>query len=292
MIYLRGRRSTGFTLIELLVVIAIICVLAAILFPVFAAAKSAATKTACLSNLRQLTLAYQLYANDNDDTLCAPVFLSNLVVYPWHAWFGELDSPTAPVDVSQALLSPYLRNTSIFNCPNIDVVPNPLSADLSYGINDQLCITTVNLRNLNVSFQPVTGSAVQAPSETILFGDAAQNEPGPRIDKRAILQFNGHFAGGSRGFLHARHGGTVVNVSWLDGHVSSRHLTYNGRDDSSQYTAAWEQQEEIGDLLKFPRQYARPAGTAPSLQDMYYYLTDKSVDPTLSLNTATNWLLL
>lgn len=288
----RSKHSTGFTLIELMVVIAIICVLAAILFPVFTAARKAATKTACLGNLRQLSLAYQIYTNDSDDTLCAPVFLSNLVVYPWHAWFGELDSPTAMLDPSRALLSPYLRNTSVFNCPNIDVIPNALSGDLSYGINDQLCITTVNLRNLNVSFSPVMGSAVQIPSETILFGDAAQNEPGPRIDKRAILQFNGRFTGGSRGFLHARHGGTVANISWLDGHAKSMHLSSNTRDDSSRYTAAWEQQEDIGDLLKYPRQYAGPTGTAPSLQDLYYYLTDKSVDPTLGLSTPTNWLLL
>jgi prepilin-type processing-associated H-X9-DG protein len=270
---------------------AIISVLAGILFPVFASARKAATKIACLDNLRQLTLAYQLYGNDYDDTLCAPVYLSNLVVYPWHAWFGELDSPTATLDPSRALLSPYLRNTSVFNCPDIDVIPNPLSQDLSYGINDQLCIATVNLRNLNVSFSPVMGSEVQAPSETILFGDAAQNDPGPRIDKRAILQFNTRFAGGSRGFLHARHEGTMASVAWLDGHVSSKQLSYNTRNDSAQYTAAWEQRVGIGDLLKYPRQYAGATGTKPSLQDMYYYLTDKSVDPTIGLDTVTAWLL-
>jgi prepilin-type N-terminal cleavage/methylation domain-containing protein/prepilin-type processing-associated H-X9-DG protein len=286
------KRPAGFTLIELLVVIAIICLLAGILFPVFASARESGKKVTCLSNLRQLTSAHQLYVNDYDDTLCAPVFLSNLVIYPWQAWFGQLDSPTSPLDPSRALLAPYLHNTSIFNCPDIDVIPNPLSADLSYGINDQLCITTVNIRTLNVSFQPVTGSQVQVPSETVLFGDAAQNNPGPRIDKRSILQFNGHFAGGSRGFLHARHGGSVANISWLDGHAKAMHLSYNTRNDSTQYTAAWEEHEGIGDLLKNSRQYAQPTGTTPSLQDMYYYLTDKSVDPTIGLNTVDRWLLL
>jgi prepilin-type N-terminal cleavage/methylation domain-containing protein/prepilin-type processing-associated H-X9-DG protein len=57
----------GFTLIELLVVIAIIAVLAAILFPVFARAKDAAKKTACLSNQRQLGIALQMYISDYDD---------------------------------------------------------------------------------------------------------------------------------------------------------------------------------------------------------------------------------
>lgn len=57
----------GFTLIELLVVIAIIAILAAILFPVFAQAKEAAKKTQSLSNMKQLSLALQMYGGDYDD---------------------------------------------------------------------------------------------------------------------------------------------------------------------------------------------------------------------------------
>jgi len=61
------QRRLGFTLIELLVVIAIIAILAAILFPVFAQAKTAAKKTADLSNLKQIGTSVYLYANDTDD---------------------------------------------------------------------------------------------------------------------------------------------------------------------------------------------------------------------------------
>lgn len=62
-------RSThrAFTLIELLVVIAIIAILAAILFPVFAQAKAAAKKTACLSNGKQIATSALMYATDHDD---------------------------------------------------------------------------------------------------------------------------------------------------------------------------------------------------------------------------------
>jgi len=57
----------GFTLIELLVVIAIIAVLAAILFPVFAQARSAAKTTACVSNLRQISTSLAIYGGDYED---------------------------------------------------------------------------------------------------------------------------------------------------------------------------------------------------------------------------------
>ncbi|MGV3617365.1 MAG: prepilin-type N-terminal cleavage/methylation domain-containing protein [Fimbriimonas sp.] len=57
----------AFTLIELLVVIAIIAILAAILFPVFAQAKTAAKKTAAISNQKQIGIGFMLYLADNDD---------------------------------------------------------------------------------------------------------------------------------------------------------------------------------------------------------------------------------
>ena len=64
-------KQKAFTLIELLVVIAIIAILAAILFPVFAQAKKAAKKTACLSNVKQTSLAAVMYSGDSDDTFVA-----------------------------------------------------------------------------------------------------------------------------------------------------------------------------------------------------------------------------
>src|ERR671938_665535 len=63
-----SQRSRGFTLIELLVVIAIIAILAAILFPVFAQARSKARQTAGLSNAKQLALAVLMYSQDYDET--------------------------------------------------------------------------------------------------------------------------------------------------------------------------------------------------------------------------------
>src|SRR3954471_15423650 len=67
---LRTRTTTkrnGFTLIELLVVIAIISILAAILFPVFGRARENARRSSCLSNIRQVGMAFMQYVQDNDE---------------------------------------------------------------------------------------------------------------------------------------------------------------------------------------------------------------------------------
>jgi len=96
----------GFTLIELLVVIAIIAILAAILFPVFAQAREKARQTSCLSNLRQLSSAMVMYAEDCDG-LFAPVIArpsrqeKNLYLISW-----------------MHLLEPYTHSRGVFICPS------------------------------------------------------------------------------------------------------------------------------------------------------------------------------
>jgi prepilin-type N-terminal cleavage/methylation domain-containing protein len=93
----------AFTLIELLVVIAIIAILAAILFPVFAQAKTAAKKAAGLSQMRQLALALTLYTDDADGAIAPST---------------NYDAPTSsPSRIWTRLLEPYAKNRQIFVSP-------------------------------------------------------------------------------------------------------------------------------------------------------------------------------
>src|ERR1041385_4762121 len=94
---LRSRNvgPRGFTLIELLVVIAIIAILAAILFPVFAQAREKARQASCLSNTKQLGLAYIQYVQDYDGNL-PPAFSGWEGDADWHAgnwWWGQRLQP-------------------------------------------------------------------------------------------------------------------------------------------------------------------------------------------------------
>lgn len=99
-------KNRAFTLIELLVVIAIIAILAAILFPVFAAAKSAAKQTACLSNGRQIGMSVKMYLADNDDNM--PIFYAYNSIPPAGA------AGHKGIEVN---LLPYCKNKDVFKSP-------------------------------------------------------------------------------------------------------------------------------------------------------------------------------
>ncbi|MBU0610457.1 MAG: DUF1559 domain-containing protein [Armatimonadetes bacterium] len=99
----------GFTLIELLVVIAIIAILAAILFPVFAKAREKARQSSCLSNVKQLMLAFTQYKQDYDER------------WPMLFWTSSTGWEPAASGWWGGEIQPYIKNTQIFICPSTSV---------------------------------------------------------------------------------------------------------------------------------------------------------------------------
>ncbi|MBW3625258.1 MAG: type II secretion system GspH family protein [Armatimonadetes bacterium] len=93
---MRSPQPRGFTLIELLVVVAIFAILAAILFPVLSAAREKSRVTACLSNLKQLGVAFRMYADDHEDATPEDLHVR---------WFW------AP------RLRAYVKSEEVFSCP-------------------------------------------------------------------------------------------------------------------------------------------------------------------------------
>lgn len=111
-----SRFQKGFTLIELLVVIAIISILASLLIPSLTKAKQRARRTTCLSNLRQIGIAFALQEDEHDGRFPDERALKSQLGYrPWTSW-----PPSDPRAGWAAIsLSNHVGNNAIWMCPSV-----------------------------------------------------------------------------------------------------------------------------------------------------------------------------
>jgi prepilin-type N-terminal cleavage/methylation domain-containing protein/prepilin-type processing-associated H-X9-DG protein len=187
-----GANGRGFTLMELLLVIAIIAILAAMLLPALSRAKGKARQIACLNHLKQLALATVMYTTDHEN---------------------HFPSSNSPDKWPQAIRPGY-ENLRILMCPEdrsiAGAATNTVSADLaprSFLIN--AWTDYFDTLPQPVKHEVMPESALQHPSDTILFGEKEEGHGDFLMDLRTgnemtVLDQSRHGGGANYSFADGR----------------------------------------------------------------------------------------
>lgn len=220
--------NAAFTLIELLVVIAILGILAAMLIPALSRAKAKVNGVTCMNNTRQLTLAWTLYSDANEDrcvnnhgreqTRAERNTWANHVL----SWKSDADN-TNSVLLTEALLGEYAaRAVKVFKCPSDRALADNGARIRTYSMNSMVGDPGTLLDEFNRDFRQYLKTAdFGNPSKTFLFLD---EHPDTLNDGFFLIRLGRYEWSNLPASFHNAGG----NFSFADGHTEFHRWTVTG----------------------------------------------------------------
>lgn len=216
-----GRENrSAFTLLELAVVLCLIAVLMALMIPALAATKPGGGMAQCLNNQRQLTVAWQMYAEDNADTLMGTTWISSSSYMDWTS--SPANTNTAILaDPADSKIALYNRSVTIYKCPadHYQSAANPgprvrsVSCNLALGgapvFENQTGRTYISARKIMDLTKP-------GPAATFVFIDE-----NPDSINDGLFALNPGYAKGQERWrnLPASYHNGAAGISFADGHA-------------------------------------------------------------------------
>jgi prepilin-type N-terminal cleavage/methylation domain-containing protein/prepilin-type processing-associated H-X9-DG protein len=247
-------RAPGFTLVEMLVVIAIIGVLLALLLPAFSQARENGRQAACLSNLRQLSLANLTYSTENDYYAPASqdIWGNNLI-----RWYGARPNVDTPFDSTSGPLSSCLGDSKAVRvCPSMGKWGFLTTGDAAFeagcggygynylGVGSRSYVLGYTEAASQLGMRP---EEIAHPSTTVMFSDTAfaQYSAGQTflieysfVEPDKSLSANRVMYGQPVPSIHFRHRNRA-NIVWCDGHATAEAMTKSDDSTDQRVRVGW-----------------------------------------------------
>jgi prepilin-type processing-associated H-X9-DG protein len=223
-----NRAGAAFSLVELLVVITVIGLLGALLLPALVRSKMSARRVECLSNLRQLGLATQMYWDENAGNCFrySDGALSNGQIY-WFGWIGSGSEGERLFDARQGALYPYIQGRGVEICPSLaygSAQFKPKASVAAYGYGYNLSLSS------GKNSAPRNTSRFTHPEQLIVLADSAQvndfQAPASRSHPM-IEEF--YYVSTNEPTAHFRHS-EKANAVFADGHVDREKMRIGSLD--------------------------------------------------------------